>query len=191
MDDVKPVLARIEQDFDATLSRYLAFLRIPSVSTDSAFKGGVRRAGAWLENEFRALGFDAALHETKGHPILLAEHEGAAPNAPHLLYYGHYDVQPPEPVELWESPPFEPAIVDGPHGKRAIARGAVDDKGQVMTFLEAFRAWKAVHGSFPIRLTILIEGEEECGSTSLPGFLTEHAVKLSQAAAAIITDTNS
>jgi acetylornithine deacetylase/succinyl-diaminopimelate desuccinylase-like protein len=191
MYDVKPVLARIEQDFDATLSRYLAFLRIPSISTDPAFKDGVRRAGAWLESEFRALGFHVTLHETQGHPILLAGHEGAAPNAPHLLYYGHYDVQPPEPVELWESPPFEPVIVDGPHGKRAVARGAVDDKGQVMTFLEAFRAWKTVHGSFPIGLTILIEGEEESGSTSLPGFLEEHAAKLRQAAAAIITDTNS
>jgi acetylornithine deacetylase/succinyl-diaminopimelate desuccinylase-like protein len=191
MADVKPVLARIEQDFDAALSRYLAFLRIPSISTDPAFKDGVRRAGAWLENEFRALGFDVTLHDTEGHPILLAGHEAATPDAPHLLYYGHYDVQPPEPLELWESPPFEPAIVDGPHGKRVVARGAVDDKGQVMTFLEAFRAWKAVHGSFPIRLTVLIEGEEESGSNSLPGFLAEHAAKLRRASAAIVTDTNS
>ena len=111
--------------------------------------------------------------------------------APHLLYYGHYDVQPPEPLELWESPPFEPAIVDGPHGKRVIARGAVDDKGQVMTFLEALRAWKAVHGSLPASVTVLIEGEEESGSTSLPGFLAEHAASLGQAAVAIVTDTNS
>ena len=97
----------------------------------------------------------------------------------------------PEPLELWESPPFEPAIVDGPHGKRVVARGAVDDKGQVMTFLEAFRAWKAVHGALPVTVTALIEGEEESGSASLPGFLAEHAATLSKAAVAIVSDTNS
>ena len=190
MGKLEPVLKRIEQDFEGALSRYLAFLRIPSISTDPAYKDEVRRAGAWLESQLRAIGFDTTLHATSGHPILLAHHEAATPNAPHLLYYGHYDVQPPEPLELWETPPFEPAIVDGPHGKRVIARGAVDDKGQVMTFLEAFRAWKAVHGSLPIQLTVLIEGEEESGSTSLPGFLAAHAETLGQAAAAIITDTN-
>jgi acetylornithine deacetylase/succinyl-diaminopimelate desuccinylase-like protein len=138
----------------------------------------------------RSLGFEATLHETAGHPILLAHHEGEAPGAPHLLYYGHYDVQPPEPLELWDSPPFEPAIVDGPHGKRVVARGAVDDKGQVMTFLEAFRAWKAVHGALPASVTVLLEGEEECGSVSLPGFLEKHATALREASIAIITDTN-
>ena len=191
MNRLEPVLGRIEQDFEAALSRYLAFLRIPSVSTDPAYKDEVRRAGGWLETEFQALGFEAALHETPGHPILLAQHGAETPGAPHILYYGHYDVQPPEPLELWESPPFEPAIVDGPHGKRVVARGAVDDKGQVMTFLEAFRAWKAVHGSMPVRLTVLVEGEEESGSTSLPGFLAAHAGTLRKAASAIVTDTNS
>ncbi len=190
MAKLEPVLAHIEQNFDAALSRYLAFLRIPSVSTDPAYREEVRRAGEWLADEFRAIGFEAALHETLGHPILLAHHDGASAGAPHLLYYGHYDVQPPEPLELWDSPPFEPAIVDGPHGKRVVARGAVDDKGQVMTFLEAFRAWKAVHGSLPVSATVLIEGEEESGSASLPGFLADHAASLSRAAAAIITDTN-
>ncbi|MGO9543319.1 MAG: M20/M25/M40 family metallo-hydrolase [Rhodomicrobium sp.] len=191
MGKLEPVLAHIGQDFDAALARYIAFLRIPSISTDPAYKDEVRRAGAWLESEFLALGFTAALHDTPGHPILLAHHEGPGPDAPHLLYYGHYDVQPPEPLELWDSPPFEPQVVDGPHGKRIVARGAVDDKGQVMTFLEAFRAWKAVHGALPARVTVLIEGEEESGSESLPGFLAAHATSLSQAGAAIVTDTNS
>ena len=190
MARLEPVLEHAESDFENAVSRYLAFLRIPSISTDPAYKDEVRRAGAWLEEDLRSLGFEATLHETPGHPILLAHHEGPKAGAPHLLYYGHYDVQPPEPLDLWESPPFEPAIVDGPHGKRVVARGAVDDKGQVMTFLEAFRAWKAVHGALPASVTVLLEGEEESGSESLPGFLDEHAGTLREASAAIITDTN-
>ncbi|MGO9807747.1 MAG: M20/M25/M40 family metallo-hydrolase [Rhodomicrobium sp.] len=191
MAKLDPVLAHIEKDFDAALSRYIEFLHIPSVSTDPSYKAEVRRAGLWLKDQFSALGFTAELHDTPGHPILLAHSRGENPGALHLLYYGHYDVQPPDPLELWDSPPFEPAIVDGPHGKRVVARGAVDDKGQVMTFLEAFRAWKAVHGSLPVSVTVLIEGEEESGGTSLPGFLAEHAASLSQSAVAIITDTGS
>ncbi len=191
MTELEPVLAQIEGDFGAAVSRYIEFLRIPSISTDPAYAGEVTRAGAWLWDEFRALGFTAELYSTQGHPILLAHCEAGSPDAPHLLYYGHYDVQPPEPLELWESPPFEPSIVDGPHGKRVVARGAVDDKGQVMTFLEAFRAWKAVHGALPVTVTALIEGEEESGSASLPGFLAEHAASLGKAAIAIISDTNS
>ena len=190
MGKIEAVLAYAEDDFDHAVARYLEFLRIPSISTDPAYKNEVRRAGSWLEEQLRSLGFEATLYETPGHPILLAYHEGATPGAPHLLYYGHYDVQPPEPLDLWESPPFEPAIVDGPHGKRVVARGAVDDKGQVMTFLEAFRAWKAVHGAPPAAVTVLLEGEEESGSVSLPGFLEKHAATLREASVAIITDTN-
>jgi acetylornithine deacetylase/succinyl-diaminopimelate desuccinylase-like protein len=190
MTQLEPVLEHIEKDMDQALSRYLDFLRIPSISTDPAFKADVRRAGEWLERQFQELGFAVTLYDTPGHPILVAHHDGGTAGAPHLLYYGHYDVQPPEPLEQWQSPPFEPAVVDGPYGKRIVARGAVDDKGQVMTFIEAFRAWKAVHGSFPIEITVLVEGEEESGSTSLPGFLVDHAAMLRKAAAAIVTDTN-
>jgi acetylornithine deacetylase/succinyl-diaminopimelate desuccinylase-like protein len=191
MTKLEPVLAQIESDFTESVSRYIEFLSIPSVSTDPAYKDDVKHAGAWLLGEFLALGFNAKLHETPGHPILVAHCEAGTPGAPHLLYYGHYDVQPPEPLELWESLPFEPAIVDSPHGKRVVARGASDDKGQVMTFLEAFRAWKAVHGTLPVTVTALIEGEEENGSESLPGFLSEHAASLGKAGIAIISDTNS
>ncbi len=191
MTKLEPVLAQIESDFAESVSRYIEFLSIPSISTDPVYKDEVKHAGAWLLGEFLALGFTAELHETPGHPILVARCKAGTPNAPHLLYYGHYDVQPPEPLELWESPPFEPAIVDGPHGKRVVARGASDDKGQVMTFLEAFRAWKAVHGTLPVTVTVLIEGEEESGSVSLPGFLSRHAASLGKAGVAIICDTNS
>src|SRR5262249_3981480 len=191
MSKLEPVLEQIGKNFASALSRYIEFLRIPSISTDPAYKEQVAKAGSWLENEFRGAGFAAKLHETPGPPILLAYYKSTNPDTPHLLYYGHYDVQPPEPLEPWETPPFEPAIIDGPHGKRIIARGAVDDKGQVMTFLEAFRAWQEVHGSLPVSITALIEGEEESGSASLPGFLSEHATSLRQADAAIVTDTNS
>jgi len=188
--EVQPVLAKVKADFDNAVARYLDFLRIPSISTDPTYAKDVRRAGEWLAAEFRALGFETTLHNTPGHPILVAHHAGASAAAPHLLYYGHYDVQPVEPLEEWKSPPFEPAIVDGPHGKRVIARGAVDDKGQVITILEALRAWKTVHGALPAEVTVLLEGEEESGSVSLPGFLAAHADTLRRADAVLISDTN-
>lgn len=134
------------------------------------------------------MGFDAALHGTPGHPIVLGHHPGPGKNAPHLLFYGHYDVQPAEPMELWTSPPFEPSMIDGPHGPRVVARGAVDDKGQVMMWLEALRAWQAVHGSLPVRVTALIEGEEEVSSPNLEPFLAAHRDAL-QADVAVISDT--
>lgn len=189
---IDPVLKHIESEFDKATARYLDFLRIPSISTDPAYREDVRRAAAWLGEQLKELGFDVTLHDTPGHPILVGHHNGPAGRAaPHLLYYGHYDVQPPDPLELWTTPPFEPAIVEGPHGPRVVARGAVDDKGQVMTFIEAFRAWKAVHGALPAEITVLVEGEEECGGPSLPGFLAGHRDELGGAAIAIVTDTNS
>ena len=104
--------------------------------------------------------------------MVLGHHPGpAGTKAPRILFYGHYDVQPPDPLELWHSPPFEPQLVDGPHGKRIVARGAVDDKGQSMMFIEALRAWKAVGGGIPAPVTVLLEGEEEIGSPNLEPFL--------------------
>ena len=105
-----------------------------------------------------------------------------------MLFYGHYDVQPVDPVELWHSPPFEPQLVDGPHGKRFVARGAVDDKGQTMMFLEALRAWHTAGGGIPARLTVLIEGEEEVGSPNLEPFLEQHRDDL-KSDLALISDT--
>ena len=113
---------------------------------------------------------------------------GAGGNAPHLLFYGHYDVQPADPVELWDHPPFEPTMVDGPHGKRVYARGAVDDKGQVMLWLEALRAWHDETGSLPVRVTVLIEGEEEVGSPNLEAFIAAHREALG-ADVVVISDT--
>ena len=196
MSEETSVLRHLEQDFDQAVARYVEFLRIPSISTDPAYAGETRRAGQWLADQLAGLGFSATLHETPGHPVLIAHHPGPAHDskrgsAPHLLYYGHYDVQPPEPLDLWEHPPFEPTIVQAEHGPRMVARGAVDDKGQVMTFLEAFRGWHKVHGTLPAEITVLIEGEEETGSPSLPDFLKSHRDRLAAAAVAIVTDTNS
>ncbi|KAA0582184.1 M20/M25/M40 family metallo-hydrolase [Azospirillum sp. B21] len=191
---VDAVLRKVDSSFEESVGRLCELLRIPSVSTDPAYAGDVRRAAQWCADRLAAMGFTVTINETPGHPILVAHHPGPGPGpqgveTPHVLYYGHYDVQPADPVELWNSPPFEPVIVEAERGRRVVARGAADDKGQTMTFMEAFEAWHAVHGSIPIRATVLLEGEEETGSPSLPRFLKEHAAEL-QADFCLVTDTN-
>ena len=183
------VLARIEADFAAHQARWLDWLRIPSISAQPAHAADCRAAAAFVCRDLAELGFTAALHETAGQPVVLAQHPGpAAAAGPHLLFYGHYDVQPPEPLGLWTSPPFEPAVVDGPHGKRVVARGAVDDKGQASMWLGALRAWVEETGGLPVRTTVLIEGEEEIGSPGLEPFLAAHRDAL-RADVAVISDT--
>lgn len=182
------VLAEADADADAARKRLFALLAIPSVSTKPEHAGDCRRAAEWIASDLTASGFSAAVRETAGKPLVLAQHPGPGGNAPHVLYYGHYDVQPPEPLELWKTPPFSPALVDGPRGPRIVARGAVDDKGQCMTFLAAFRAWHKATGGLPVRATVVIEGEEEIGSPSLEPFLTKERAGLA-ADLAVITDT--
>lgn len=184
-----PVLQRLDQDLDGAIDRWSDLLRIPSVSADPASADEVRRAARWLADELGDLGFSVDIHETPGHPVVLAHHAGPGEDASHLLYYGHYDVQPPDPVELWDSGPFEPTLVDGPHGRRMVCRGAVDDKGQLMMWLEALRAWKAVHGTLPVEATVLLEGEEEVGSVNLRGFLEAHREALADADVCVVSDT--
>lgn len=180
------VLARLDQGLDAALDRLVAFLRIPSISTDPAHAGDVRAAAEWLRDELAGIGFDASVRDTPGHPMVVARSQpgGARP----LLFYGHYDVQPVDPLSLWDRPPFDPQIDDTPNGKVIRARGASDDKGQLMTFVEAFRAWREVHGSLPPDLILLLEGEEESGSPSLRPFLRDNADEL-RASLAMICDT--
>lgn len=184
---LQPVLDRIDQDFEAAVARLTDLLRIPSVSTDPSFDQETRRAAQWHCDDLQSIGFEASVRPTQGHPMVVAHHDGPE-GAPHILYYGHYDVQPPDPLDLWTSGPFEPTIVQGPRGKRIVARGAVDDKGQVMTFIEAFRAWKAVRGSLPVRITVLLEGEEESGSPSLNPFLEANKQELT-ADVCVVSDT--
>ncbi|MCF4098887.1 dipeptidase [Maritalea mediterranea] len=168
------VTSHIEQDFDNSVNRLIEWLKIPSVSTDPAYNDDVRKAADWMINELKGMGFDIKLIETEGHPVVFAERKSSNKDAKTLLYYGHYDVQPGDPFELWDTAPFEPAIVDSPHGKKIVARGAEDDKGQVMTFIEAFRAYVATHDALPCHIKIMLEGEEETGSPSLEKFLNDN-----------------
>ncbi|MEO1458493.1 MAG: M20/M25/M40 family metallo-hydrolase [Pseudomonadota bacterium] len=180
-------LAHLDADRDAALERLFALLRIRSISTDPAFRDDCRAAADWLVSDLEAMGFAAKAHATPGHPIVLAtDHDS---DGPHVLFYGHYDVQPVDPLDLWEGDPFEPALLSRDDGSRFFrARGSSDDKGQVMTFLEACRAWKAVAGRLPCKVTVLIEGEEESGGANLPGFLDAHAEAL-KAEIALVCDT--
>ncbi|WP_304616923.1 dipeptidase [Paracoccus sp. (in: a-proteobacteria)] len=180
------ILTQLDADRDAALERLMQFLRIPSISTDPAHAGDVRTAAEWLARELTELGFETRIHDTPGHPMVVAR--SAPGGARSLLFYGHYDVQPVDPLALWDRPPFEPAIEDTPSGRVIRGRGASDDKGQLMTFIEAFRAWKAVHGALPSDLILLFEGEEESGSPSLRPFLRDHAGDL-RASLAMICDT--
>jgi acetylornithine deacetylase/succinyl-diaminopimelate desuccinylase-like protein len=179
------VLSRIDQDLPQALDRLQAFLRIPSISTDPAYKADCETAADWVIADLATLGVKAEKYTTPGHPMVMGHVEG---DGPHLLFYGHYDVQPVDPLDLWDKPPFEPEIQDTPKGKVIRARGACDDKGQLMTFIEACRAWKAVHGTLPLKLTFFFEGEEESGSPSLVPFMKDHKDAL-QADMALICDT--
>ncbi|MDO9709651.1 dipeptidase [Paracraurococcus lichenis] len=182
------ILAHLDETAPAARQRLIDWLRIPSISAQPAHAEDCRRAAEWVRGELEAIGFTASVRPTAGHPVVLGHHPGPGGNAPHLLFYGHYDVQPADPLELWTSPPFEPAVVEGPHGPRVVARGAVDDKGQCRMWLDAFRAWHAVAGGPPCRITVLIEGEEEVGSPSLDAFLAANKDAL-KADVAIISDT--
>ncbi len=181
-----PVLARIDADLPVAIDRLFGLLRIPSISTDPAFKADCDRAADWLVEDLRSLGVDASKRVTPGHPMVVGHVEG---DGPHLLFYGHYDVQPVDPLDLWDTPPFEPRIEETPNGKVIRGRGTSDDKGQLMTFVEACRAWKAVHGKLPCKITFFLEGEEESGSPSLIPFMEENAAEL-KSDIALICDTS-
>jgi acetylornithine deacetylase/succinyl-diaminopimelate desuccinylase-like protein len=179
------VLARIDDTLPQSLDRLMELLRIPSISTDPAYKPDCARAADWLVADLQSLGFDARAAATPGHPMVVG-HGGTGKR--HILFYGHYDVQPVDPLDLWDRPPFDPELQDTPKGKVIRARGSSDDKGQLMTFLEACRAWKHVHGTLPGNLTIFLEGEEESGSPSLIPFLKENRDELA-CDLALICDT--
>lgn len=180
------VLDKIDDDLDAATDRLLELLRIQSISTDPAYKDACKDAANWLVEDLKGLGVEAEARPTPGHPMVVG-HVGEG--SPHLLFYGHYDVQPVDPLTLWNRDPFDPAIEDGKTGKVIRGRGSADDKGQLMTFVEACRAWKAVTGSWPCKVTFLFEGEEESGSPSLVPFLKENADELSKPDLALICDT--
>ncbi len=176
-DQIDAVLALVDADIDKSLARLFDLIRIPSISTDPDYREQCKAAAEWLSRDLASIGFDASVRPTTGHPMVVAHQKDAA--GPHLLFYGHYDVQPVDPLALWVSDPFEPRLEPLPNGDTAIvARGASDDKGQMMTFVEACRAWKAVTGKLPVQVSILFEGEEEAGSPSLAPFLDATAEEL-------------
>lgn len=180
-----PVLDHIDAELPQATARLMELLRIPSISTDPAYKGDCDTAADWLVADLRSIGFEASKRPTPGHPMVVA-HSGG--DGPHVLFYGHYDVQPVDPIDLWDNDPFDPRIEDTPKGKVIRGRGSSDDKGQLMTFVEACRAWKAVHGDLPTNITLFFEGEEESGSPSLVPFMRENAKELT-ADIALICDT--
>jgi succinyl-diaminopimelate desuccinylase len=159
-------------------------LRIESVSADSRRRDDVRKAAGWVADRFRTLGMQVEICETPGHPIVYAE-KLDAPGAPTVLVYGHYDVQPPDPLDLWKSPPFEPTRRDG----NLYARGATDDKGQMFTHVKSAEAWLKTAGKLPVNLKYLIEGEEEVGSANLDAFIRDHKEKL-KSDVCVISDTS-
>jgi len=185
---IDAALAAIDRDLDASLARLFDLLRIRSISTDPAYADECARAAAWLADQLKAIGFDASVRPTAGRPMVVAHARAARADAPHVLFYGHYDVQPVDPLNLWESDPFEPRIVEAEGSKRIVARGAADDKGQLMAFVEACRAFMGA-GGLPCHVSILFEGEEECGSPSLGAFLAANKDEL-KADAVLVCDTN-
>ncbi|NUB43076.1 M20/M25/M40 family metallo-hydrolase [Fertoebacter nigrum] len=179
------VLHRIDATLPEAMDRLFALLRIPSISTDPAFKPDCDRAADWLVDELNSLGFDASKRVTPGHPMVVAHSQG---DGPRTLFYGHYDVQPVDPLSLWDRDPFDPAIEDTAKGLVIRARGSSDDKGQLMTFIEACRAFKEVTGTLPGPITIFLEGEEESGSPSLVPFMQANKEELT-CDVALICDT--
>jgi acetylornithine deacetylase/succinyl-diaminopimelate desuccinylase-like protein len=176
MTTLDAVLSRIDLDIDHSVERLFALLRIASVSTDPAFKDQCRAAAEHVAADLKTIGFDASVRPTPGHPVVVGKSNGVA--GPRVLFYGHYDVQPVDPLNQWKTPPFEPRIETLPDGRKIIvARGACDDKGQAMTFIEACRAFKAVTGKLPLPITMMIEGEEECGSKHLFDFVRNNAAE--------------
>jgi acetylornithine deacetylase/succinyl-diaminopimelate desuccinylase-like protein len=188
MSVLSPVLDRIDRDLEKSVDRLFALLRIKSISTDPAYAADCRRAAEWLVADLKTIGFEASVRETPGHPMVVAHHDGPSQDSPHILFYGHYDVQPVDPLELWTNDPFEPTIKQLDGVKVITGRGSSDDKGQLMLFVEACRVWKAEHGSLPCRITLLFEGEEESGSPSLKPFLDANAAEL-KADFAMVCDT--
>ena len=159
-----------------SIDRLFEILSIPSISTQKKYKKDCLKAANWFVKQLTDIGFEASTRETDGHPMVVAHFET---KGPHFLFYGHYDVQPVDPIELWNQGPFKPSIEETDKGKVIRARGASDDKGQVMTFIEACRAHIKTSGTLPCNITILLEGEEEIGSPSMTKFLKDNSKELS------------
>ena len=180
---IADVLAELPRSDERALEYLFELLRIPSVSADINRRAALHEASRWIAGAASGMGFAVEVVETRGSPVVIAEWRKAGPLAPTALIYGHYDVQPPEPLVEWHSDPFEPEIRDG----RLYARGATDDKGQFFVHLSALHAWLVATGRLPLNVVLLVEGEEEVGSPSLPALIEAHAQRL-RADAVVISD---
>ena len=186
--DIEKALASADANLEQGLERLKALLRIKSISTDPAYVDDCQRAADWLVADLQSEGFEASARPTPGHPVVVAHGGGAGPR---VLFYGHYDVQPVDPLDLWHSDPFAAELRPQPDGEtHIVARGASDDKGQLLTFIEACRAWKTATGSLPVGVSMIFEGEEESGGKNLPGFLDRTRDELATADIALVCDTD-
>src|SRR5438552_10574300 len=170
----------MRQDY---LDEYFTFLRFPSVSTDEKYAGKVRECADWLSKKLTNVGLESKVVPTKGHPIVWARNEHRK-GRPTVLIYGHYDVQPPDPLDLWDSPPFEPVLKDG----FVFARGATDNKGQILSHILGVQEVMEQHKDLPVNLHFVIEGEEEIGSGNLGNFLKQNKEAL-RCDVAVVSDT--
>ena len=179
-----PLDEYLAANHDALERDLFELLRIESISAKSEHRADVGRAAQWIADQFRQMGLTVELAQTAGHPIVYAE-SPAVPGAPTVLVYGHYDVQPVEPLAEWLSPPFEPTV----RGGNVYARGATDDKGQMLTHVKSAEAWLRSVGRLPLQLKFVIEGEEEVGSRNLAPFLTANRQRLA-CDGVVISDTS-
>jgi acetylornithine deacetylase/succinyl-diaminopimelate desuccinylase-like protein len=183
--DSRDVLARIDSEKERYLEELKDYIRIPSISTDPDFKADVLRAGEFLVGKLREAGLQAERIDTAGHPLVYAEWLGA-PGKPTVLFYGHYDVQPVDPIELWRNPPFEPTV----EGDKLVARGATDDKGQSFAHVKAVAALLAERGKLPVNVKFLVEGEEEAGGQGIDEYVKQDGGKRLKADAVVISDSS-
>ena len=181
---MSPLDTYLQENRDKFEKELSDFLRIPSISADSRYGQEMGKASAWVADQFQSMGLETEVIETDGHPLVYAE-SPAVEGSPTVLVYGHYDVQPPDPLEEWISPPFEPTKRDG----NIYARGATDDKGQVLTHIKSVQAWMETKGELPVQVKFLIEGEEEMGSGALYRYLDESAERLA-CDVLVISDTS-
>jgi acetylornithine deacetylase/succinyl-diaminopimelate desuccinylase-like protein len=184
------VEARLERERPRHLDELLDYLRIPSVSTDPAHRADVERCADWLAERMRAAGLAVEKIATSGHPLVYAEWTGAGPERPTVLFYGHYDVQPPDPLEEWRSPPFEPTIEPNARGEQVVARGATDDKGQSYAHLKAVEAVLAERGRLPVNVKFIVEGEEECGGAAIEAYVRGAGRERLAADVVVVSDTS-
>ncbi len=184
-DPTADVLGRIDRERESYLATLIEYLEIPSISTDPAHAGDVRRCALWLEERMRAAGLEARVINTGHHPMVYGEWLGR-PGAPTVLFYGHYDVQPADPLEEWRHPPFTPTL----EGDQLVARGATDDKGQSLAHLLAVGAMLAERGELPVNVKFLVEGEEESGGGSIERFVREDRGQTLRADCVVVSDSS-